>query len=76
MRVRVSRLKTSSMNNRLIWIGILVVLAVTIATIANCRKMPDPWVPQVEGSERPSATTAEEWTVKSAASSSASRAGC
>jgi hypothetical protein len=48
------------MNNRLVWIGILIVLFVTIATIANCRKFPDPWVPQVEGDGPPPTATAEE----------------
>jgi hypothetical protein len=39
------------MSNRLVWIGILIVLAVTIATVVNCRKLPDPWVPQVQSTD-------------------------
>ena len=34
------------MSNRLVWIGILVVLALTIVTVANCRRLPEPWYPQ------------------------------
>jgi hypothetical protein len=37
------------MSNRMVWVGILIVLAVTLVTVANCRNVPDPWVPQVEG---------------------------
>ena len=36
------------MNNRLLRIGILIVLAVTLVTVANCRKVPDPWEPQAK----------------------------
>ena len=36
------------MNNRHIWIGIVIVLALTLVTVANCRKLPDPWEPQAE----------------------------
>ena len=60
MRMWSSWAETSHMNNRLVWIGILIVLVVTIATIANCRKFPDPWVPQVEGDGPPPTATAEE----------------
>jgi hypothetical protein len=34
------------MNNRFIWLGILIVLAVTLVSVANCRKPPDPWEPK------------------------------
>jgi hypothetical protein len=37
------------MSNRMIWVGILIVVAVTLVTVANCRNVPDPWVPQAGG---------------------------
>lgn len=53
MRIMPRGVNTFLMNNRLLWLGILIVLAVTIVTVANCRKLPDPWEPQVETKEAP-----------------------
>jgi hypothetical protein len=39
------------MNHRLLWIGILVVLALTLVSVANCRQVPDPWEPKAGSSE-------------------------
>jgi hypothetical protein len=36
------------MNSRLLWVGILIMLAVTLVSVANCRKPPDPWEPKTE----------------------------
>ena len=39
----------------MIWVCSLIILGVTIMTVANCRKVPDPWVPQVDGNATPAA---------------------
>jgi hypothetical protein len=53
MQVRGFQGKNPPMNHKLIWIGILIVLAVTIVTVANCRQVPDPWVPQADPAPLP-----------------------
>jgi len=46
MRVRAPPVEDPDMNNKLVWLGILVVLALTIVSVANCRRLPEPWDPR------------------------------
>ncbi|MEO8063526.1 MAG: hypothetical protein ABI821_12360 [Pseudomonadota bacterium] len=38
------------MDRRIGWIAIVVVLALTVVTAANCRQIPHPWEPTAAGS--------------------------
>jgi hypothetical protein len=39
------------MSKRVMWIGIVVMLLLTALAASNCRKLPDPWVPQAGTSD-------------------------